>query len=231
MLDVAKSVLVAVVLIITTGCDQSRREVFGPLPQRGYLWQRDWTPPVIDSVLEARRRLDGIVLLGGEIDFGGEEPVLFRADIDWELLRSRQISCALALRIATYAGPFLPNDSKTRFITTAVKSLVDLAASHGVVLNEFQIDFDCAEKNLRAYRTWVRAVRKAVHPLPLVLTTLPAWLDDPEFVPLVREVERYVLQVHSVPMLTAKNRATLCDVSAAQTWVSKAARLGLPFSA
>ena len=110
------------------------------------------------------------------------------------------------------------------------KLLVDLAASRGVALTEFQVDFDCAQKNLCAYRAWVRALREVVQPLRFTLTTLPACLDDPEFVPLLRDADGYVLQVHSVPTSNVANRATLCDPTLARTWINKAARLGLPFS-
>jgi hypothetical protein len=109
------------------------------------------------------------------------------------------------------------------------RSLVDLAATHGVELSEFQLDFDCPQKNLSSYRAWLRVLRKAVQPLRFVITVLPAWLDEAEFLPLVRETDGYVLQVHSVP--TSTGCATgLCETGFAREWVAKAAKLGLPFS-
>ena len=190
----------AICALLLAGCSRSVPRTSGPLPQRGYLWQRDWTPAVIDAVVTAQRRLDGVVLLGGEVEWIEKKPSLITANIDWEILRSRQIRCGLALRIAPFAVGSGRDDSNTRFVVDAAQSLVDIAASHGVALSEFQIDFDCTQKNLRAYRGWLRALRQAVHPVRFVLTTLPAWLDDPEFVPLVREADGYVLQVHSVPI-------------------------------
>src|SRR5207237_1690813 len=121
------------------------------------------------------------------------------ATINWETLKSHDPSCSIALRIAPYPGPFAADDTTARFVVGEAKSLVDLAASHGIALSEFQIDFDCAQKNLREFRAWLRVLREVVHPLRFVITALPAWLDDPEFVQLLREADGYVLQVHSVP--------------------------------
>jgi len=173
------------------------------LPQRGYLWQRDWTGAVNDAVFEAQKRMDGVVVLGAEIGWAGKKPEVVRANINWKTLKSQHVSCSIALRIAPYSGPFVANDPTARFIVGVAKSLVDLAASHGIAPSEFQIDFDCAQKDLRQFRAWLRVLREAVHPLRFVITTLPAWLDDPEFVPLVREADGYVLQVHSVPYSNA----------------------------
>ena len=216
--------------VLFAACNRTAPTVSGPLPQRGYLWQRDWTAAVNDAVLEAQKRMDGVVVLGAEIGWAGKKPEVVRANINWETLKSRDVSCSIALRIAPYSGPFVANDPTARFIVGVAKSLVDLAASHGIAPSEFQIDFDCAQKDLRQFRAWLRVLREAVHPLRFVITTLPAWLDDPEFVPLVREADGYVLQVHSVPYSNAYDRTTLCDVALARTWVGKAARLGFPFS-
>ena len=169
----------AICALLLAGCSRSVPRTSGPLPQRGYLWQRDWTPAVIDAVVTAQRRLDGVVLLGGEVEWIEKKPSLITANIDWEILRSRQIRCGLALRIAPFAVGSGRDDSNTRFVVDAAQSLVDIAASHGVALSEFQIDFDCPQKNLAAYRVWLRALRQAVHPVRLVLTTLPAWLGHP----------------------------------------------------
>src|SRR5438477_12539740 len=207
-----------------------RPDSLGSFAAAHYLWQRDWTAAVNDAVLEAQKRMDGLVVLGGAIGCAGKKPEAVRADINWETLKSHDVSCSLALRIAPYRGPFAADDARARFIVGAAKSLVDLAASHGIALSEFQLDFDCAQKDLREFRAWLRVLREAVYPLRFVITTLPSWLDDPEFVPLVREADGYVLQVHSVPYSNAYDRTTLCDVALARTWVGKAARLGFPFS-
>ena len=61
-----------------------------------------------------------------------------------------------------------------------------------------------------------------------MITVLPAWLDNSEFLALVREADGYVLQVHSVPI--SRGSAKLCDAHSGGEWVAKAAKFGLPFS-
>jgi Protein of unknown function (DUF3142) len=218
-----------VALLCFAGCNRSEQRISGPLKQRGYVWQREWTPAVIDAVGEAERRMDGVVLLGAEITLAGKKPEIIKASIDWEVVKRQTKGCSIALRVAPYAGPFRADDSVARTIAGLVKELINDARIHGVDLEELQFDFDCARKNLAGYRTWLRSVRAIVHPIPFVITTLPAWLDDSEFRALVQETDGYVLQVHSVPISKAGG-ATLCDTGLARQWVNKAARLRLPFS-
>ena len=225
---VAKSAVV--IAVFFAACNQTPPAISGPLPQRGYLWQCDWSPAVNSAVLEAQRRTDGVILLGAEISWTAGTPKVVRTNINWQTLESSGRSCSIALRIAPYPGALPSDDTTAQFIGGEAKSLVDIAASHGISISEFQIDFDCTQKNLRAYRGWLRSLKQAIHPLRFVLTTLPAWLDDPEFGSLVREADGYVLQVHSVPISNVSGETNLCDAQAARTWMRKAARIGAPFS-
>jgi hypothetical protein len=211
------------------GCDQSNEKVLRPLTQRGYIWQREWGPAVIDSLPEAKRRLNGIVLLGAEISFDGKSPQIVKASIDWNAVQRQNPRCSIALRVAHFAGPFRADDAAARVIADVAKELLDDARAHDVKIEEFQFDFDCAQKNLRAYRTWLAMLQPIVRPVRFVITVLPAWLDDPNFLPLVRETDGYVLQVHSVP-ISARGGATLCDSKLAREWVTRAGKLRKPFS-
>jgi hypothetical protein len=218
-----------VTLLAFAGCNRPEQQVSGPLKQRGYVWQREWTPAVIDAVGEAGRHMDGVVLLGAEINLAGKKPELVKVSIDWEAVKRQQAHCSIALRVAPFAGPFRADDVATHVIVDVAKELIGEASAHGVKLEEFQFDFDCAQKNLAGYRTWLQSLRSVVHPVRFVITTLPAWLDDSEFRALVKETDGYVLQVHSVP-ISKGGGATLCETRLARQWVNKAARLELPFS-
>jgi hypothetical protein len=216
-----------VAIFAITGCHRSDVEVSGPLPQRGYIWQREWTSAVIDSLRETQRRMNGVVLLGAEINFSAKSPEIAKTSIDWEAVRRQY--CSVALRVAPFAGPFRAGDTPARVIVDVAKQLLDNSAAHGVKIEEFQFDFDCAQKNLGAYRTWLSMLRPIVHPARFVITVLPAWLDDPNFLPLVRETDGYVLQVHSVP-ISSRGSATLCDLKSARGWIARAGKLRMPFS-
>jgi hypothetical protein len=212
-----------------SGCNRSDVNVLVPLPQRGYIWQRQWTPAVIDSLRQAKPRMSGVVLLGAEISFGGKSPEIVKPSIDWEAVQQQTQHCSIALRVAPFAGPFRADDARTRVITDVTKQLLDDARAHDVKIEEFQFDFDCAQKNLASYHPWLSILRPIVHPIRFVMTVLPAWLDEPEFLSLVRETDGYVLQVHSVP-ISSGSSATLCEPRLAREWIARAGKLGIPFS-
>jgi hypothetical protein len=204
--------------------------VSGSLPERGYLWQRDWTPAVADAVREGQQHLDGVIVLGAEITWRDGVPQPIEANIAWSTLRDSRRPCALALRIAPYPGPFADNDATARALANEAAALLRMARANGVEPTEFEVDFDCAAGRLAGYAAWLRALAPVVRPTRLVITTLPAWLDAPDFPALIGSVDGYVLQVHSVPTVAESGRASLCDPVLAQKWVAKAARLGRPFS-
>jgi hypothetical protein len=120
------------VIFAFAGCHRSDLEVSGPLPQRGYIWQREWTPAVINSLREAKRRMNGVVLLGAEINFGSKNPEIAKASIDWEVVRRQTLYCSVALRVAPFAGPFRAGDAPAHVIVDVAKQLLDDSAAHGV---------------------------------------------------------------------------------------------------
>ena len=173
--------------------------------------------------------MNGVVLLGAEINFDGKSPEIVKASIDWDAVQRETQHCSLALRIAPFAGPFRADDAPARVIVDVAKELLDNARTHDVKIEDFQFDFDCAQKNLGVYRTWLFMLRSIVHPVRFMITALPAWLEDANFLPLVRETDGYVLQVHSVP-ISAGGSATLCEAKLARQWIARAGKLGMPFS-
>lgn len=221
---------IALAIANLIGCHRSTIIVTGPLPQRGYLWQRAWNPAVIAAVQEAGKHMDGMVIIGAEIGWTGATPETVRANIDWPTLKNAGKPIALALRVAPYPGPFSKDDSTIKYICQVAKSLLTSATAHEVNVSEFQLDFDCAQKKLSGYSLWVEAVRTAVQPTRLLITTLPSWLDEPTFVPLVRLADGYVLQVHSVPISSQPEKSFLLDTNLARQWTKTAATLGIPFS-
>ena len=220
----------ALVASLAVGCHRAIPTASGPLTQRGYLWQRVWNSAVPDALAQAEIRLDGVVILGAEIVWSGQMPQTISASVDWETLKNCRKPVAIALRIAPFSGPFGKDDAPVQHIAETAKSLLAAASAHGVQLGEFQLDFDCADKKLNGYRLWLQTLRPIIRPVRFVITTLPAWLDQPEFPALVHEADGYVLQVHSVPTAKETGRTTLCDVALARKWIGRAAELKLPFS-
>src|SRR5438477_9056266 len=78
--------------ILFGACNRTAPTVSGPLPQRGYLWQRDWTAAVNGAVLEAQTRIDGVIFLGAEISWAAGKPEVVKTGINWQTLESNGAS-------------------------------------------------------------------------------------------------------------------------------------------
>ena len=216
--------------IWVTGCRPQVSLISGPLSQRGYLWQHAWNSAVVEAVQEADRRMDGTVIIGAEILWHGANPETERSNIDWPSLENASKPVALALRVAPYPGPFSKSDLVAEHIVHTAKSLLTDAAAHRIRVSEFELDFDCGQKRLSGYSLWVEAVRAVVNPARLVITALPAWLNEPTFAALVQQADGFVLQVHSVPVSAKAGSSILLDTGLARRWVKTAAGFGIPFS-
>ncbi len=136
----------------------------------------------------------------------------------------------LALRIGPCPANLWTNRATTTFLASLAASLVAEARAHRLTPRELQIDFDCAEAKLDGYGAWVTAFRRKVAPVPLAVTALPSWLDQPAFRRLAAAAGEYVLQVHSLQRPRAFDAPfTLCDPAAARRAVERAAGIGVPF--
>lgn len=224
-------------LLAFSGCRRERRTdgdriplaVAADLPQRAYVWQRDWNAPVARSLQDGKDVLSGCVVLGAEVEWRNGSPVPIRPKIDWEALRSFGKPFGLALRVAPYPGPFSGEGPVVASLQGVAQDLLAEAKSAGMEVQEFQLDFDCAQKKLNGYAAWVKAVRQSLGSVPLVITALPSWLSEPAFPSLAREAKRYVIQVHSVVSPQGDGKTQICDPVQARRWVEQASAIGLPF--
>ena len=211
-----------------------RKEVRLELPHRAYVWQRQWTPAVVEAVAKAESSsLRGLALFGAEIVWDKKEnsstPRVAFGSPDWQSVRALRKPVAIVMRIADHAGPFAEADEKAAFIASQAAELLRRVRSEGVSCEEFQLDFDCAQKKLAGYALWLRAVRRATSPTRLVITTLPSWLAEADFPALLTHVDGYVLQVHSVTPSRVTSRSLLCEPERARKWVQQASKIQRPF--
>jgi uncharacterized protein DUF3142 len=213
-------------LLLFSAC---RKEVTSPLPQRAYVWQRDWNAPVAAAIQQSRGTLAGFVVLAAEVEWKSQAPHAVKPRLDWAALRGCGKPVSIALRIAPHGGPFEEKDATTQFLCATARELIASAKAAQLEPAEFQLDFDCAQKKLSEYAKWVRAMRGAIQPMRIVITALPSWLDEPAFPALVREAGHYVLQVHSVASPLGDAHAMVCDPALARKWVTHAEKIGLPF--
>lgn len=206
------------------------RHVGGPLNHEAYVWQRQWDESVQSAVEGVGEEFQGLVALAAEVSFQGGEARIVQVPIEYPSLRQSGARTGLAIRIGPYSGPFDTGGPWTRRLVALAESMVVEASREGCAVSELQLDFDCAESRLDGYATWVRAVREAVHPVPLTITALPSWLHSRAFSRLASASDGYVLQVHSLERPeTIQDEISICDAGKAAAWIEAAGRIGLPF--
>lgn len=200
------------------------------MPQDGYVWQRAWTPQVLDSISKHATNFTELIALHAEVTWKDGEPSVVRVPLNFDALRNSGCKIGLALRIGQFGGPFAADDERTRFLIRVARSLLAETRTNQLFASEVQIDFDCAESKLDGYRVWVTTIRDAIKPTPLTITTLPSWLKHPAFKHLVAATDGYVLQVHSLERPKSPDTPfALCDTDVARRSVESAGRSGIPF--
>jgi len=201
-----------------------------PLSQDAYVWQRNWNNAVLDAISRHGSNFQTLVALKTEVTWHKRQPEIIEVPVDYAILKKSGTHVGLALRIGPYPGPYLPNDRAATLLTGVAAALVREAQSNGCRINELQIDFDCAQSKLDGYRVWVLAIRRAIAPVPVTITTLPSWLNEPSFPKLIAAADGYVLQVHSLEAPKfADEPFTLCDPAQAKRAVERAGQWNVPF--
>jgi len=251
-LSCALAIAAAVAVVVWLFLFRAAPRVSGPLRHEVYVWQRAWTQPVRNAVLQHATNFSALVVLKAEVSWENKKPQATRVSPDYAALagmvgqdnspggkaglpvgpdpRPRVPTVGLALRIGPFAVPFITNDATALLLIELAASLVAEARTNHFELGELQIDFDCAESKLDGYRAWVTAIQRRVAPLPVTITALPSWLDARAFKRLAAIATNYVLQVHSLARPAGPHGSfTLCDPRAARWAVERAGRIGVPF--
>jgi hypothetical protein len=217
-------------LMFTAAISNSSATTTSTLPHDIYIWQRVWNDSVIEAVTNHSPAFSNLVVLKAEITWRNGRPEVTSAHVNYPALAATHRPVGIALRIGAYSGPFAAEDQTTTFLTQLTTTLLAEARSNGIIASEFQIDFDCAASKLDGYRIWVETIRKKIAPLTLTITTLPSWLKEPAFKPLVKATDGYVLQVHSLEKPRNIDAPfTLCDPISAQRAVELAGKINVPF--
>jgi len=190
-----------------------------PLEQQAYVWQRVWTPAVIDAVHAAPADFSALRVLVAEMRSDGKlqpiNPALAAlAQTGLPVTAVVRIDGQLALASSAVLLPMLT-------------SLQQQFRDAGIVLRGIEIDHDCASARLQQYTTLLAELREKLPPeLRLSITMLPTWLQTGDLETLLAPVDEAVLQVHAVQ----SPERGLFSRTQATTWIAAfAARSSKPF--
>lgn len=202
----------------------------GPMIEDIYVWQRHWDGKVQQSILDHGHSFHRVVALHAEVSWSDRHKPLVHIPLDYRSLQSNSSTIGLVLRLGPYKGTYKEDDTTAKWLIQMGQAMIAEAKTNQMEVSEFQIDFDCAESKLAGYLLWIQAIRKAIAPTPLTITALPSWMDQKEFETLIRNVDSFVLQVHSVtPPRSTEHRIDLCPVDAARKAVEIAGSFEVPF--
>jgi Protein of unknown function (DUF3142) len=183
------------------------------VPHDAYIWQRNWTP----AVIEAARRSADIVrawrVLAAESDHLGRWT---RVAVPWDELRATGRPIIAVMRI------------DGRLDEARLPSLLEQAATVPESVAGIEIDYDCPTPKLAAYAAFLAELRRRLPAsVALSITALPTWMNSPDLRRLATdEVAETVLQVHAVD----DPHRGLFDPGRAEHWVRAfARRTGRPF--
>ena len=202
----------------------------GPIPEDVYVWQRVWNDEVHQSLQTHGHSFRSILALHAEVRWSDQNEPLSHIPLNFRALGTISPEVGLVLRLGPYTGNYEKDDKTINWLIQICRSMIDEANKHQMQVSELQIDFDCAESKLAGYLLWLQSIRSAIAPVPLTITALPSWMDQKEFQKLIRNVDGYVLQVHSVtPPRSTDQQVDLCPPDAARKAVEIAGSYDIPF--
>lgn len=192
----------------------------GDIPQEVYVWHRVWTDEVKSAVETRAPEFDHTVFLAAEISYHNEEWTCQPFQPPLRLAREHPGECGLAFRIHA-------NAVKSRWKGSATEQITQFLRIYAGDAKSIQIDYDCPSKKLADYTKLLTHLKNQFPNRALEITCLPDWLNYPEFALLVKQTDRYIMQVHGVSG-HGKGRA-LCNPDHAHKTALACAELGKPF--
>ncbi|WP_434391551.1 DUF3142 domain-containing protein [Melittangium boletus] len=178
----------AALLLLTCTLACSRPEP-RPLGHDAYVWQRDWSPALVEAVTQAPAELGVLRVLARERSGVERAPVDIAVDPEALARSGREVVAVMRVEgTAPLEGVSLQE------IATHARAW----RARGVRVRGVELDHDCATASLAAYADWLARERKTLGDLTLSITALPTWSESPRLEALTAQVDTLVLQVHAV---------------------------------
>lgn len=204
--------------VLLCGC---RKETPRPVPGvQAYVWQDFRKPEVAGAISRSQGTISTLHLRAAELRWTGRSFSIERVVTGHLPVPD----CGLVMRIGASAARL---DWTEVEIAQVTKVVAELAALKPI---EIQCDYDCPQSRLDRYVVLLEALQRSAGKVPVIPTTLPSWLGDPQFKQLIAGRAGYVLQVHSLQLpKSADEPVLLVDPAAARSVVKQASALGVPF--
>ena len=203
------------------------------IPSAYYVWQMQWNDDVHDAVKTADSSANAFMVLVGEVNTAGGELQVQRGYPDWKALVKVDAPITIVLRANAALSGMLQGESQENAISFVAKTLEDRiaeATEAGATIRGVQLDYDCPTAKLAMYKTLIDALQPRFDAVAWSITALPTWLKSSEFKALVRDLDYYVLQVHSLERPSSYGQSiTLCDTARIPGYLDRAASIGAPF--
>ena len=204
-----------------------------PVPRQAvYVWQRVWTPPVETAVEQSAASVDVFMVLAGEFEAADGKIKPLAVAPGWKTWAEAKKPVWAVLRAHQLPGIADVGLRKGLADTVAMlaRDAMDSGRTAGVNMRGVQLDYDCPTAGLGDYAGFLGELRSTLADTTLSITALPDWLSAPAFPEVLRGLDHFVLQVHSLEKpARADASVTLCDPVLARRWIRAAGKLGTPF--
>lgn len=179
------------------------------LTHDAYIWQRQWTPSLRESVASSSDLVRDWRVLVAQADSDGSFHVFAP---DRTALAASGRPAVFVVRIDGRLSRF----DEALLVSRVVSLVRDTTATAAGV----EIDYDCPTARLPAYASFLHRLKGELGSVPLSITALPTWIGSPDLDTVLAVPDESVLQVHAVQA----PQAGLFDPDVAMGWIDDFAR-------
>lgn len=184
-----------------------------PLTNDAYVWQRQWTPALVQSITDNGPSVRAWRVLAGEMDGQGQWRTFTP---DWRALKASGKPIVAVVRIE---GQLRQWDEAV--LVADVQAVLAQWRAQQMVFAGVEIDHDCATSRLPGYAHFLQTLHPSLRADErLSVTALPTWLDSSDIDAVLAQADEAVLQVHAVQ----SPRAGLFNPERARAWLADFAR-------
>lgn len=196
-----------------------------------YIWQRNWTPLINESITAISKETNQFIVLAGQGNISKGQLSLVPVNIDWSAFGSNKAEVTIALRFSTPLKALFQRNQYGE-VARIVADLVRYqeAQSKEVKIKGVQFDYDCPTSKLMDYAQFLQMIRKELDGYQIAIISLPTWLSSPDFKNVVHETDYYVLQLYSfeIPQSPQAKREIFLEYKAF-SYIKQAKSLNHPF--